>query len=81
VGELAVGQRHAAAVAESELFGGEHAVGVVKPHATVLGRLGDAEQAKVASDQAQEIDPDAVPPKEPARKWIEDQAQEILGQE
>ncbi|HNE87897.1 MAG: hypothetical protein U0R27_11725 [Candidatus Nanopelagicales bacterium] len=40
-----------------------------------------AEQAKVASDQAQEIDPDAVPPKEPARKWIEDQAQEILGQE
>ncbi len=40
-----------------------------------------AEQAKVASDQAQEIDPDAVSAKEPATKWIEDQQQEILGQE
>ncbi len=40
-----------------------------------------AQQAKVASDQAQEIDPDAVPAKEPNEKWIEDQHQEILGQE
>ncbi|MFN8185390.1 MAG: hypothetical protein U0R23_13345 [Candidatus Nanopelagicales bacterium] len=40
-----------------------------------------AEVAKVASDQAQEIDPEATVAKEPSRKWTEDQHQEILGQE
>lgn len=40
-----------------------------------------AQQAKVASEQAAEIDPEVAAPKEPASKWTEDQHQEILGQE
>jgi hypothetical protein len=40
-----------------------------------------AEQAKVAADQATEIDPEAASEREPSAKWIEDQHQEILGGE
>lgn len=38
-----------------------------------------AEQAQVASDQAQEIDPSAAPAREPEEQFEADQAQEIAG--
>ncbi len=40
---------------------------------------GFAEQARVTQDQAQEIDPEAAPAREPAAQYESDQAQEIEG--